>query len=43
MHLSLPARCVYQPGKINHRLTNLDHIPTPAGEDVDVMKYAILI
>lgn len=34
---------VFEPCKINHCLTNLDHILTPADENVDVAKYALRV
>lgn len=34
---------LFEPCKINHRLTNLDHILTPADENVDVTKYTLRV
>jgi len=36
-------RTIFEPCKINHCLTNLDHILTPADENVDVTKYALRV
>jgi len=36
-------RTIFEPCKINHCLTNLDHILTPADENVDVTKYVLRV
>lgn len=44
MHLSLLIySLLHEPCKINHCLTNLDHILTPADENVDVTKYILRV
>lgn len=34
---------LFEPCKINHRLTNLDHILTPVDENVDVTEYILRV